>query len=143
MIGNSTIKQMVGKCLDCPPDSKEKPLTAKRCLHHYWIHREEVNSAKKPKEVKPRKAIPKVSAKQLENLKKYRKVRDEFMANKTCEAKLKGCTIKATDLHHRAGRSGNSLTDTEYFMALCRPCHNKIEDGGKWVYELGFKINRI
>ena len=139
----STIKPKVGKCLDCPPDSKEKPLTAKRCLHHYWIHRAEVSEAKKPKEVKPRKPIPKVSAKQLENLKKYRKVRDEFMANKTCEAKLKGCTIKATELHHAKGKIGELLTDKRYFKALCRNCHSFIEVHPEFAKENGFSLNRI
>ena len=136
-----TIKQKIGKCLDCPEDSPDKPLTAKRCNTHYWNYR----SSLKPVKIKDiGKPIPKVSAKQLERLAKYRKARNEFMAlNKTCQAKLEGCAIKATDLHHLAGRLGDTLTDKKYFMALCRTCHNKIEDGGKWVYELGFKIYRI
>ena len=135
------IKQKIGKCSECEPDAPEQPLIAGKCQRHYWQFRSTKWKKSEPKERKP---IPKFSAKQLENLKKYRKVRDEFMKeHPNCQARLQGCTIKATDLHHRAGRSGNSLTDTEYFMALCRPCHNKIEDGGKWVYELAFKINRI
>ena len=135
------IKQKTGKCSECEPGAPEQPLIAGKCNRHYWQFRSKKWKKSEPKERKP---IPKFSAKQLENLKKYRKVRDEFMKeHPNCQARLQGCTIKATDLHHRAGRSGNSLTDTEYFMALCRPCHNKIEDGGKWVYELAFKINRI
>ena len=135
------IKQKTGKCSECDSSAPEQPLIAGKCQRHYWKFRSTKWKKSEPKEKKP---IPKFSAKQLENLKKYRKVRDEFMKeHPNCQARLQGCTIKATDLHHRAGRSGNSLTDTEYFMALCRPCHNKIEDGGKWVYELAFKINRI
>ena len=135
------IKQKTGKCSECDSSAPEQPLIAGKCKPHYWQFRSTKWKKSEPKEKKP---IPKVSAKQLENLKKYRKVRDEFMKeHPNCQARLQGCTIKATDLHHRAGRYGNSLTDTEYFMALCRPCHNKIEDGGKWVYELDFKINRI
>lgn len=138
------IKQKIGKCSECEQSAPEQPLIAGKCQRHYWQFRSKQWKKSEPKEKKPRKPIPKVSAKQLENLKKYRKVRDEFMKeHPNCQARLHGCTIKATDCHHRAGRSGNSLTDTEYFMALCRPCHNKIEDGGKWVYELAFKINRI
>lgn len=89
-------------------------------------------------------SIPKVSKKQLEVLAEYRIVRDNYMKeHPVCEANLKGCTKKATDIHHKKSRIGEFLTDTAYFMAVCRKCHNTIEDGGEWVYEQGFKIRRI
>jgi hypothetical protein len=40
------IKQKRGICIDCPPESKEVPLTAKRCNTHYWRYRQQVNSEK-------------------------------------------------------------------------------------------------
>lgn len=146
-----------GFCAVC---NKENFLITDKCKSCYWNYRASLKPIKikeigksdwkeaKRKEMnaflKTKKPIPKVSQKQVERLAQYRKVRDHFMKeNQLCQAKLNGCTVKATDCHHRSGRSGNSLTDNKYFMALCRPCHNKIEDGGKWVYELGFKINRI
>ena len=140
---SSTIKTKIGKCIDCGPDVKEKPLTAKRCFHHYWIHRDEVNSAKKTKVFEPRKPIAKVSAKQLERLAKYRKIRNEFMTNKNCEAKLQGCTIKATDLHHAKGKIGDLLTDKRFFKALCRNCHNYIETHPNFAKENNYSLNRI
>ena len=88
--------------------------------------------------------IPSISEKQLKALKDYRIVRDEFMSSHPiCEARLSECTKNATDLHHKKGRVGKLLTDKKFFMAVCRSCHNKIEDGGEWVYEMGFKIKRI
>lgn len=117
----STIKPKVGKCLDCPPDSKEKPLTAKRCLHHYWIYREEVNSAKKPKEVKPRKPIPKVSAKRKIENREYTIKRLQFLAqpeNQRCF--IEGCTNRAEGIEHTAGRWGKNFLD----VSTWRPCCN-------------------
>lgn len=145
---NSTINIKYGICSDCQ-DGKEKPLTANRCQTHYWQHRAEKTAWKKEKRGEmnaflKRTPIKKVSKKQLENLKEYRKVRDEFMKqNRTCQARLQGCTVKATDLHHKKSRIGDLLTDTKFFMAVCRQCHNKIEDGGAWVYEQGLKIKRL
>ena len=102
------IKQKTGICSDCG-DGKTKPITAGRCQYHYNKYRAEVNAWKKKArdemkeflDKKSPKPIPKVSAKQLERLGEYRKVRDEFMRmHPTCQARLSGCTVKATDLHH-------------------------------------------
>ena len=95
-----------------------------------------------PEKKKP-KPIPKVSEKQIERLAKYRKVRDGFMANKTCEAKLDGCTIKATDLHHAKGKIGDLLTDQRYFKALCRNCHSYLEVHPSESKEKGFSLSRL
>jgi hypothetical protein len=36
---NSTIKQKIDVCLDCPATSRPQPLIAGRCKSHYWAHR--------------------------------------------------------------------------------------------------------
>ena len=83
-------------------------------------------------------------AKQLERLGEYRKVRDEFMRlHPTCQARLSGCTVKATDLHHSKGRTGDLLTDKRHFKALCRSCHRFIEENPKFSKENGYSENRI
>lgn len=88
-----------------------------------------------------RKKIAPVSDKQKVRLAEYRIVRDKYMAEHTeCEAKLEGCTHNSTDLHHKHSRIGENLF--KHFLALCRVCHSKIESGGAWVYEQGFKIKR-
>ena len=122
------IKRKLKDCLNC---KKPSAIWAKgKCKACYYLDKNYF--------------IPKVSDKQLNALKEYRQVRDEFMkTNHVCQAKLEGCTKTATDLHHKKGREGKLLTDKKFFMALCRSCHNKIEDGGEWVYEMGFKIRRI
>ena len=149
----STIKPKVGKCLDCPPDSKEKPLTAKRCLHHYWIYREEVNSAKKPKEVKTRKAIPKRSQKRIAEDKIYALEKAKFMIkpeNQKCP--ITGRQTK--DVHHKMGRIGFAdewarlnniplLLDTRFWLAVSREGHRKIEENPEWAKENNYSLKRI
>ena len=47
------------------------------------------------------------------------------------------CDNPATDIHHKA-RRGKNLNNTETWMAVCRPCHMKIETHGKWAREQGY-----
>lgn len=138
----STIKPKIGKCIDCPQDSIEKPLTAKRCFHHYWIHREEVNSAKKPKELKPRKAIPKVSAKRKIENREYTIKRLQFLAqpeNQRCPITGK----QTTDVHHKKGRVGTLLLDTRFWLAVSREGHKQIEENPEWAKENNYSLNRF
>lgn len=151
-------KVKIGKCRECPENSPEKPLVDKyHCQHHYWIFRAEVAEQKRikraemnaflgiPEKVKDKpKAIPKVSEKQLQRLAKYRKVRDQFMKDHPqCQARLKGCTIKATDIHHARGKVGDLLTDKRYFKALCRDCHSYLEVHPNEAKEKGFSLSRL
>lgn len=140
----STIKPKTGKCVDCAPDYKDQPLIAGRCSSHYWVHRADLARKGKLKINTKHKPIPKVSAKQMKRLAEYRKVRDEFMKlHPTCQAKLSGCTIKASDLHHSKGRTGDLLTDKRYFKALCRKCHGYVETHPEQAKELGLSDSRL
>lgn len=153
----SSIKVKFGICIDCPEDSKEKALTAKRCLLHNKIYRQELADWKNKKRAemnaflgipeKPKKqpkSIPKVSEKQIERLAKYRKVRDQFMKeHQNCQARLQGCTIKATDCHHSRGKVGDLLTDKRYFKALCMSCHNYVETHPVTAKEMGLSADRL
>lgn len=101
------------------------------------IHQRDRKDLKLPK-TKPRKYILPVSPKQLERQKEYRRVRDFYMANHaTCEGKIAGCTIIPTDLHHAFGKNGSLLTDTRYFKALCRHCHDYVHNHVAEARELG------
>ena len=137
-----------GFCIDCE-DDKPKLLTAKRCAKHYKAHRVEVAKFKAEKReemnnfLKQSKPIKKISDKQLKKLSEYRKLRDEFTKDKNCEAKLSGCTITATDLHHARGRVGNLLIDVSNFVALCRNCHTFIELNPDFAKKNGFSKKRL
>ena len=127
------IKPKKGICIDCPENGIEKPLTAKRCFHHYWIHRAEVNAKKnawkepKRKEMKSfldsakqKKPIPKQSAKRKIENKEYTIKRLQFLAqpeNQRCF--IDGCNAKADTIEHRAGRTGSNYLDISTWAACC------------------------
>ena len=65
-----------------------------------------------------------------------RKFKEE---NPYCKAKLPGCTIYTTEVHHKALRGKNYL-NIETWLPVCRCCHNVIHLKSKESYELGFLI---
>jgi len=82
-----------------------------------------------PKEKKKQKAIPKVSEKRKVENKEYTTLRKVYLENhKFCEVKMKGCTWKSTEIHHDEGRSGVRLNNVANFVAICRNCHNIVEN---------------
>lgn len=94
------------------------------------------------KQEPPKKAAP-VSKKMKETISAYTKLRDAFLYIKTnCEAKLVGCTGKATDVHHKAGRNENHLK-VGTWLAVCRSCHRWIEDNPLEAKELGLSESRL
>ncbi len=98
------------------------------------------NEAKTIKTSSKRKSIAPISKSRAERLKVYRELRDEYLKNNPyCE--VKGCTKETTNLHHKAGRIGDNLTNVAYFMACCSTCHpKKIHENPKWARENGYLI---
>lgn len=92
---------------------------------------------------KPR--IPKQSAKLKARLVEYKLVRDQYMiAHPVCEANIEGvCTYEATDNHHRKGKIGELLCDVRYFLAVCRSCHNFIENSPTLAKKMGLSLDRL
>ncbi len=79
-----------------------------------------------PKKVK--KPIKKVSEKRKKDNKEYTALRQVYLLrNPLCEVKLKGCFGKASEIHHDLGR-GINLNNIDSFVAICRNCHNIVED---------------
>ena len=64
-------------------------------------------------------------------------------ANPECQAKLMGCTRWTEDVHHISGRLGSKLTDEKNFLAVCRHCHQTIENNPVFSKALGLSINRL
>jgi len=93
------------------------------------------------KPLKPNKStIKQVSNKKAKELSKYKRLRDEYMkVNSFCE--VRGCSRKAVDLHHKISREF-ALLDIDVFMAVCRECHNKIEENDKWARDNGYKLSK-
>lgn len=163
---NSTIRNKTGRCLDCPSDSPEKPLIAKRCQTHYRSHRAKISQEKKAKKEetaawkekkrkemnaflnKPRKPIPKVSKKRAVENAKYTVQKIVFMSkpeNKICPVTGQ----PTTDVHHVMKRIGFAdewarinnvplLLDERYWLAVSREGHDWIHTNPKEAKELGY-----
>lgn len=138
----SSIQPKTGPCLDC---GRETRLIAKRCNLCYWKFRNAVKQKGEPRIFKPRKPVKPMSNTQRQRIAKYSLVRAEYLSEREiCEAKIPGvCTGRATEIHHRAGRVVDLLTDKSNFLAVCRECHNKIEARPEWAKEMGFSGSRL
>ena len=72
----------------------------------------------------------------------YSVLRETYLkANPFCKARLVGCQINATDVHHKAGR-GRFMLDQSTFLAVCRICHGQIEENPVMAKEMGFSESR-
>ena len=91
------------------------------------------------------KAIPKRSPKKIKLDYNYSKVRMNFLSqHPLCQAKIYGlCTNTATEIHHKKGREGELLINPEFFLSVCRQCHEWIENNPNLSKDLGFSISRI
>jgi hypothetical protein len=86
--------------------------------------------------------IKKVSQKRnLEN-KEYLKVRKVFLQS-LMFCQVNSCKKLPTEVHHKKGRIGKLLTDTRYFLGVCRECHSKIELEPTWAKENNYSLNRL
>lgn len=92
----------------------------------------------KPKEVKP---IAKEAKRRAAQNREYRtKTMPQYKKdNPICER----CRCRdTTDVHHKKGRIEKLLNDTDYFIALCRPCHNWAEANGEAAKAEGISVLR-
>ena len=80
-----------------------------------------------------------VSKKRRGELSVYSKLRRGFLAIiPNCQI----CGSKASDIHHRNGRFKERLNDQDYWLAVCRPCHDNIHHNPAWAMEKGYLIQR-
>lgn len=76
-----------------------------------------------------------VSDKRKKEMTIYSALRKELLdANPICQICDKA---KSTDCHHKAKR-GKNYTNAETFMALCRGCHDRVEQNLSWARENGY-----
>jgi hypothetical protein len=94
--------------------------------------------------LKPVKPIPVASKKMVKSLAEYQKIAAKFKRDHpVCQAQLKDvCKTKTTDVHHMKGKIGELLTDTKYFLAVCRSCHSVLETNPLFARERGFSLSR-
>lgn len=99
-----------------------------------------MSSTKKPTAKKPMRLQ---SSKIVKLNVAYSVLREQFMKNHPlCQARIPGCNINATDIHHKKGRVGNLFLDDSEFLAVCRMCHTWIENNPAEAKLLDFSKSR-
>lgn len=93
--------------------------------------------------------IPRQSIKSKVENKKYVEIAKAFKAMyPLCQAKIEGvCTVVTKDVHHKKGRIGKDesisrLINQDYFLAVCRECHQYIENNVSFSLKKGFTVSR-
>lgn len=103
-----------------------------------WLRQYPVKSLAKPT-AKPNP----ISKKMKQTMTVYEKKRTAFLAlHRICQASLPGCGVTSTDVHHKAGR-GENHNNMDTWLAVCRSCHNWIENNPSKAKTLGFSDSRL
>lgn len=135
----------IGLCPMCPAGTGEHLLIAGRCKFHF---RNPVKPGKPKQDLilqlkelaKP--VINPVSEKKKKDDATYKKLRRAFLkANGYCMIRKKGCTVIATDVHHKAGRGANYLK-VETWLPACRHCHDIVTEHSAEAIEQGHSERR-
>ena len=96
------------------------------CDEHKELKQYQSKEKRKPRRIKP------LSKKRAKENKTYNELRNVYLnENPLCEC----CGNLATEIHHKAGRVGDLLTNTDYFMSICRPCHRMVHDDHNFATE--------
>lgn len=104
----------------------------------------------KKQRVKPSKDKEKVQRKYDQSL-AYKEARLEFLETKDhCEVGLPDCLVpypiydkSQLQVHHKAGRMGNFLTNKKYFLCVCQNCHRYLEDHPAWAMSNEYSVSRF
>lgn len=106
-----------------------------------------VNHARHFGDVKPaakKKAIEPLSVKRKTLQKEYvALVKAMLKENPNCSIKAKGCTGKASGMHHRQKRNANNLTDSKNLVRSCSACNLFIEEHPEHPISKKFTISRF
>lgn len=110
------------------------------CQYHWrmrWAKPLKVNNTikKSTKRVKP------FSDKMISKLAKYKVVRDKWLKEHgVCE--FEGCGSREVTLHHKKGRLGDLLINTDYFCSLCWQHHFWVETHPEEAIKMGLSCKR-
>lgn len=140
-------KLKAGK-VDNRPDKKGSPAS----LKEQEKEKEEADKEEKPiknphpaaSAKKYKKKIKQVSKKRAKENRKYAPRKKKFLEeNPSCQMQLEGCTGMATELHHKAGRSGKQLIKVDDFCAACHNCHTKATQHSRQAIADGHSKTRL
>lgn len=122
----------------CKIQGCDRPAETDLCA----THNRESRNVKKVKKFTPikraQKPIPKRSKGFIKQARIYLQLRNIWIVGKKCEV----CHGDATEVHHSRGR-GKMLLIVEWWVAVCRNCHRRIEENPEWAYENGYSFLRL
>lgn len=130
------------KLKTCNGCNKEKPIwkndSGNKYCQYCWNRIKAGDKKSAP--VKKKKRISPISEKRAGQLATYRVLRDDYLlTHPVCE--VHDCENNTTNLHHKNGRIGEMLFNTEYFMACCSVCHpQRIHENPAWARKHGYLI---
>jgi len=136
------MQQRLKTCDNC---SKERPIWKiltenggrKRLCRVCWNLLRPGKPTTRQKNIRPR------SQKRTKEEKLYSAKRVIFLLeNPMCQAKLAGCTLKSTEVHHRAGRMEENYLDIMKWLPTCRSCHDWVTTHNPEAIELGLSETR-
>ena len=81
-----------------------------------------------------------VSPKRVVDLELYRFLKSvRFGPGVGCELRVTGCTVGASEVHHRQSRgvAPSRIFDVDNWLAACRSCHRWVTDNPAESYDLG------
>jgi len=104
---------------------------------------DERRESRRPKPVKKPTKIKNRTAQGAKEDRIYSELRKKYLEeNPFCKAGLPGCTLNATEIHHKALRGKNYL-NIETWLPACSNCHKYIHDHPKESYEKGLLISKF
>lgn len=83
-----------------------------------------------------------VSRKHAAQLRRYTQLRRDFLDAQPRCGFPGGCVNAATEVHHKRGRVGDLLLDTNLWLGLCRAHHAWITEHPAAAYEMGVSERR-
>ena len=118
----------------CNADGCNNPRWGKGyCTYHQYLRPD------KQKKGEPKRSPIRSKSKKLTKEERlYNRMRIPWLEKRpVCEARYEGCTHRSTDVHHIKGR-GIWLLIKEWWLAVCRNCHEHIHKHPKQAREDGF-----
>lgn len=99
---------------------------------------------KQPMKVNPATKIKPRSDKRVKQEREYSLLRVQYLSqHPSCQARVMCLGLPATEVHHKAGRIGDKLTDVTDFIGLCHLCHVWAENNVTQAKALGISKDRL
>ena len=91
--------------------------------------------------VKAKPRLKSVSTARAKQLREYAKLKREWLKSQDEGGGYFRCYnclhfTKHIDVHHQRGRNGRLLCMKEFWIPLCRKCHNRVKDDPAWARSL-------